>query len=205
MNKELWLVLGVAFAIGVAGWMLWTQGPASSATGPAVGVFLSAARVVDGIIAPGEYAHSATVADVLVYWANDDEVIHVGLISPGFGYVAIGFDPETVMLGANMILGAVESNGALTIRDDYGTGLIGHAPDVDRGGTSDVLAAAGRESEEGTTVEFTLALDSGDAMDKPLQPGETYRILVSYQLSKDSFRAKHSRRGVGEITLDSGT
>jgi hypothetical protein len=201
MTRELWWIIGIAIA-GIAGWFLLSGSPIGHATGPAPGPVIAAARAVDGIVAPGEYAHTTTVADVLVYWSNDEEVLHVGLISPGFGYVAIGFDPENVMLGANMILGAVDSNGAFTIRDDYGTGLIGHAADVDRGGTSDVLAAAGRQTDDGTTIEFTIPLDSGDPMDKPLLPGETYAILVAYQRSNDSFRAKHTRRDTGEITLD---
>ena len=156
---------------------------------------------VDGVIHPGEYAHEIDAAGFGVHWTNDMTVLQVGLLSPGAGYLAVGFDPENRMQGANYIVAYVDEGG-LAIRDDYGTGPVNHTADVELGGRNDVLSAAGREADGMTTVEFIIPLNSGDASDKRLMPGETYQILVAYHDTIDGFTVKHSRRGAGEIRLD---
>jgi len=162
---------------------------------------LSSVPIVDGIIHTGEYAHAMQAGGFRVYWTNDAVVLRVGLFSPGTGYVAIGLDPDRRMQGANFIIGTVR-NGLLEVRDDYGTGSVSHGPDIENGGDDNILAAAGRELNGQTTVEFVIPLDSGDRFDKPLEPGETYDILVSFHNTSDSFSTRHSQRGTGEIQLD---
>ncbi len=156
---------------------------------------------IDGTIVSGEYAHETTVAGVDVYWSNDATELNVGLVSPGTGFVAIGFDPERHMEGANIIIGAVHE-GELTIRDDFGVEPYVHIEDTARGGTDDIIAAAGNEWPDQTVIEFAIPLDSGDPMDKPLLPGHEYTILASYHSLLDDFSVKHTSRGSGTITLD---
>ncbi len=156
---------------------------------------------IDGAIGATEYAHSTEVAGVEVYWANDATYLRVGLVSPGTGYVAIGFDPVRQMEGANMILGYVQDGNAY-LRDDFGTEATAHMADVDGGGVDNILSAAGAEWTDQTVIEFIIPLDSGDPMDKPLVPGNTYTILVAYHDLIDGFTTRHSRRGTGEIRLD---
>jgi len=161
----------------------------------------SSVPIVDGIIHTGEYAHAMEAGGFRVYWTNDAIVLRMGLFSPGTGYVAIGLDPDRRMQGANFIIGAVR-NGQVEIRDDYGTGSLSHSSDIDNGGTDNILAAAGRELNGQTTIEFIIPLDSGDRFDKPLEPGEVYRVLVAFHDTSDSFSSRHSQRGSGEVRLD---
>ena len=170
--------------------------PTVSATLP------SSVPIVDGIIHTGEYAHAMEAGGFRVYWTNDAVILRMGLFSPGSGYVAIGLDPDRRMQGANFIIGTVR-NGQVEIRDDYGTGSLSHSSDIENGGTNDILAAAGREFNGQTTIEFIIPLDSGDRFDKPLEPGGTYKILVAFHNTSDSFSTRHSQRGSGEIRLDS--
>ncbi len=158
-------------------------------------------EAIDGIVFPGEYAHWTDAGGFEVHWTNDLNYLRVGLVSPGAGYVAIGFDPEYRMRGANFILGAVE-DGRLVMRDDYGDGSVSHTADTFLGGTNDILEGAGREVDGRTTIEFVIPLETRDAMDKTLVPGETYKILVAYHETSDLFTARHSRRGSGMIRLD---
>ncbi len=175
-----------------------TLGP----TGDAGKVFkLTPAVTVDGMVGEEEYPHTTEVVGVRVYWYNDAENIYVGLVSPGKGYVDIGFDPERRMQGANLILTAVK-DGEIATRDDYGVAQTNHAPDTGLGGEDNILDAAGAEDENGTVTEFVIPLDSGDRYDKALEPGESYTIIVSYHRTSDSFSTYHSERGYGEITLD---
>ncbi len=161
----------------------------------------SAAASLDGMIVAGEYAHQTEAGGFEVYWSNDAWNLRVGLMSPGAGYVAIGFDPDDGMAGANFILGAVRA-GRLVMRDDYGISATLHAPDTSVEGTTDILGAAGSETASGTCIEFVIPLDSGDQADKRLVPGHTYAILVAYHDTDDDFNMKHTRRGSGTIRLD---
>jgi len=161
----------------------------------------NSAPQIDGTIAPDEYAHAMEAGGFQVYWSNNESLLRVGLRSPGTGYIAIGFDPDHRMQGANYILCAVR-NGQVVTRDDFGTGPLAHSSDVANGGRDNVLEAAGTERNGQTTVEFVIPLDSGDPMDKPLMPGSTYQVLVAYHNSSDDFSDRHSQRGVGEIRLE---
>ncbi|MBE0636287.1 hypothetical protein IH601_09845 [Candidatus Bipolaricaulota bacterium] len=156
---------------------------------------------IDGVIVSGEYAHEMTVAGVQIHWANDAQQLRVGLVSPGTGFVAIGFDPDRRMEGANFIIGSMHE-GELTIRDDYGSESFAHVEDTSRGGVDDIIAADGNEWPDQTVIEFIIPLDSGDPMDKPLLPGHEYTVLVAYHSLQDSFSAKHTRQGSGLLKLD---
>ena len=157
---------------------------------------------IDGLIEEGEYPDSTVISGVTVYWSNNAEILKVGLASPGTGYLSIGFDPDRRMEEANFIL-AYMADGEIHTRDDYGIGMTSHGPDIDRGGADNVLAAAGVEWADSTIVEFMIPLDSGDPSDKPLLPGGTYTVLVAYHDLRDELTLRHSRRGTGEITLQS--
>ncbi len=172
------------------------QEPAPSVEGP-----LSPSFSIDGVIVSGEYPHETTVAGIDVYWANDAQHLRVGLVSPGTGFIAIGFDPESQMEGANYIIASVHE-GELTIRDDYGHEPLAHIEDTTRGGQDNILDAAGNQWADQTVVEFLIPLDSGDLMDKPLLPGHEYTILAAYHSMDDSFSARHTRRGTGQMKLD---
>ena len=156
---------------------------------------------IDGAIGSTEYANSTEIAGVEVYWANDATYLRVGLVAPATGFVAIGFDPVRRMEGANFILGYVE-DGKGYFRDDFGTESTAHIADVDLGGVENIVSSAGAEWVDQTILEFIIPLDSGDAMDKPLVPGNTYTVLLAYHDLQDGFTTRHSRRGTGEIQLD---
>lgn len=156
---------------------------------------------IDGTIVAGEYAHEMTVAGVDVYWSNDAHQLRMGLVSPGTGYVSIGFDPDRQMEGANFILASMHE-GELTIRDDFGHEPLAHVEDAMRGGEDNIITAAGNEWPDQTVVEFIIPLDSGDPMDKPLTPGHQYTVLVAYHSLLDSFSSRHTRRGSGQLQLD---
>ena len=70
---------------------------------------------IDGRIVEREYRNAFLDAatGMSVYWQNDDETLYVGLESPGTGWLAIGFGPQRMMQGANILIGAI-ANGMLT-------------------------------------------------------------------------------------------
>jgi len=154
---------------------------------------------IDGVIGDKEYHHtlSDSATGITVNWQNDASYLHVGLVSPGTGWVAIGFAPEQRMKGANIIIGAVK-DGELLMQDHFGTAPTSHREDS----TSQIVQAAGTEADGKTVIEFVIPLQSNDPSDKPLQLGQTVSVILAYHASSDSFSTRHSKRTTTQITLD---
>ena len=53
-----------------------------------------------------------------------------------------------------------------------------------------------------TSISFTIPRNSGDALDKPLVPGVSYKIIVAYGPNgADEFGSYHGSRGSFETEL----
>jgi len=139
------------------------------------------------------------VGDFTFKWRTSEETIDVILSAPTTGWVAVGFDPETMMNGANFIMGYVQGETVM-ISDEFGDGNFTHKPDTDLGGTDDVSNAQGTEAGSTTQISFTIPLDSGDSYDKPLVAGQTYKIIFAHG-NADDFTTKHSVRTSADIEL----
>ena len=181
-----------------------TEEPAAATTAPEPTEATSGVTwQADGVIDEGEYPHVVEAAGVTFHWANDDQNLYAAMAAETSGWVSVGFDPEVRMQGANYVLGYVE-DGEAFIQDMFGVkpaGMGSHPPDVELGGSDDILAYAGREESGVTVIEFKIPLDSGDEYDKPLSPGESYDLITAVG-SGDDFDSIHVARGRGRITLD---
>ncbi len=143
------------------------------------------------------------VAGVDVAWRVVDEQLEVILEARTTGWIAIGFDPDSRMAGANIIIGYVD-DGELFIADDYGTAGFAHDRDTNIGGTNDIIESHGSEANGRTTLRFAIPLDSGDEKDKPLRRGGRHQVLVAHgRDGDDSFVGYHANRGMFEIVLPS--
>jgi hypothetical protein len=157
----------------------------------------------DGAIGEGEYAHQTEAAGVALHWANDAQYLYGALEAQTEGWVAVGFDPEDRMQGANYIFGYV-SGDRTTVEDMFGVRPFGpgsHPSDEQLGGQNHVAEFGGLEEGGRTLIEFKIPLDSGDEYDKPLRAGSTYPILLAMGPS-DSIMMYHSGRDYSEITID---
>lgn len=155
--------------------------------------------VADGKITPGEYPKSKAYGDYEISWSADDQYIYIAMKAKTTGWVAVGFGPETLMKNADIVEGYV-SDAKLTIQDMFSTGDFGpHPPDIQQGGTNDILESGGTEENGYTVIEFKHKLDTGDKFDKPLIKG-TNKILWAYGSDDQPF-LKHLTRGYGELDL----
>lgn len=156
---------------------------------------------IDGVVGAGEYRNALTdpTTGIRLDWQNDSRILYVALTAPGTGWVGIGFDPDSRMQGANYILGAV-ADGAVSITDEFGVSGVTHRTDAQ----TNVIQAAGQESESVTVIEFAIPLASGDAEDKPLAPGQLVTVLLGMSATQDAFSARHTARSTITITLDGG-
>jgi hypothetical protein len=140
--------------------------------------------------------------DFTLRWATmPGDSLAVELSAPTTGWVAVGFDPDSIMLGANIIIGYVVS-GTPTLRDDYGWQVTGHRDDLLLGGTRDLTVDGATEAGGTTEIRFTIPLDSGDPYDKPLVPGSTYPIILAMGPNgADDFSTQHQAVAVAQISL----
>ncbi len=149
----------------------------------------------------GEEGWQTVTAEGISFgWRVMGDSLEVELTGPTTGWVAAGFDPESMMNGSNLIIGYV-SGGTVSVRDDWGTSQTQHESDVSLGGTDDVTVDGGSESDGETTIEFTIPLDSGDQYDRPLQEGDTYSVILAIGSDgADDFTSYHQTAAV--VSLD---
>ncbi len=150
-----------------------------------------------------EYQHTLEVKNMQFSWTVEGDQIHVQLSAKTTGWVGIGFDPETAMQGANIIIGAVKK-GKFKVEDHYGDRKRGHSSDEKLGGKNDVVDPSGSEADGVTTISFSFPLDTGDKYDKPINPEATSRVMLAYGSGKDSFKTRHPYRTVYEINYSTG-
>jgi len=141
----------------------------------------------------------ASLIGMKLQWKFDGQDLEIVLTAPTTGWVAIGFDPSTMMKDANFILAYVK-DGQVSAIDQYGSQLTNHSPDTTLGGTDDVTAVSG--SDDGNTTEVTLRIpaNSGDKYDHALAPGEEHTVLLAYG-PKDDFETQHTARGKLKLIL----
>jgi len=169
----------------------------------AVAPFLPA-ESIDGRIAAGEYPFEASFNLVTVYWRINGETISMALDAATPGWVALGLEPEDAMAGADMIFGWVQ-DGKTTVLDCYATGPFGpHPPDIELGGTDDLIYSAGSQEQGRTVIEFSRSLISDDQYDKPFSLSRPVRIIWAVS-DDDDFDANHVQAGFGVLELGSGT
>ena len=150
-----------------------------------------------------DYQHKLEAEDMTVFWTVDQDKIHVKLTAKTTGWVAIGFDPENAMQGADIIIGAVK-NDKVKIEDHYGDRKRGHASDEKLGGKNNMLNPAGEEADGVTTISFSLALDTKEEWDKPIVPEKMSRMMIAYGAGRDSFNDRHAFRSVYDINYATG-
>lgn len=150
-----------------------------------------------------EYEHTLDTGDMQVYWTVDGDQIHMKLSAKTEGWVAFGFDPESAMQGADIIIGAVK-NGKVKIEDHYGDRKRGHSSDEKLGGKNDVLNPQGMEENGVTTISFSRPLTASEEWDKPIDPSKMSRMMIAYGSGADSFRRGHAFRAVYDINYSTG-
>ncbi|RKX78764.1 MAG: hypothetical protein DRP60_05175 [Spirochaetes bacterium] len=137
------------------------------------------------------------VAGILFSWRIENGYLEGELKSPGKGWVAVGFNPENLMQGADFVIGYVE-DGNVYVRDDYGSWYTSHDSDISMNGSEDIEVLGGGEDESGTTVQFRKPLSSEDANDHTFTIGEEIPVIFAYS-NEDSFTGMHLKKGKTKI------
>jgi hypothetical protein len=128
--------------------------------------------------------------NMVVSWKIEGDNITFTMKAKTTGWVAVGFNPTTMMKDANILIGRVKK-GKAKVEDHFGISSIKHKKDKRARGKSNVSNVSGSEENGWTTLSFTIPLDSKDKADQPLDPKAETTLLLAYG-KKDSFKDKHS-------------
>jgi len=149
-----------------------------------------------------DFKHTLEDSNVTFNWSLEENAIHIQLSAKTTGWVAVGFNPEKMMLHSNIIMGYVKKD-AVKITDHFGTGDRAHKADSKIGGTNHVSDKMGTEKDGVTEISFRIPLDSGDSYDKAVNSGKNI-ILLAHGAGRDSFKSVHDYRAVYEVDLTTG-
>ena len=149
------------------------------------------------------YDHEMEEKGVTFAWKVDGDTLHCKLSAKTKGWVAVGFNPEEKMKGANYIIGYVKGD-EVKVEDHYGDKTVNHATDKKLGGTSDVTLVGGSEKGGTTTIEFTIPMDSGDQYDSALVADGDTVVLLAMGPPRDSFKARHKKQAIKTVNLSTG-
>jgi len=161
---------------------------------------------LDGVIAPGEYEFSSRFkgGNFVIYWRVEGDAVHFAMVGKTSGWVSLGLGPGKAMKDADMYIGWVTNGGEVFLVDAYSTGAVGpHPPDTDLGGTDDILAYGGIESNGFTVIEFKRLLVTGDRYDKNIPAYGRVNIIWATGPS-DGFNTMHQRDGSGRLDFGTG-
>ena len=168
--------------------------------------WLGHSQAVDGVIGSGEYAFGASYDDggFTLFWNAEGDTATFAVSAATRGWISLGLEPEDAMQGADMIFGWVTESGNVTVLDCYATGPYGPPPpDITLGGSSDLLDAAGTETDGRTVLEFTRKLSTGDRYDKNIPAAGSLRIIWAYG-EEDLPDGLHPARGFGTLEIAAG-
>jgi len=184
------LTLALAATLGAPRRLLSLLGPAH------------APHQLDGRITPGEYRFDWTdeTTKLRFAWSIVGDRLVGAIQSPDTGWVAVGFGGAgPLMFGADIAMGSVGARGAL-VQDHYADSPTNQQPDTALGGTNDILASAGLETPEGTTIEFERPLAAHDSTDVAIEAGQTHVIMASAE--SDDLEQYHMGGRKAVVLLD---
>jgi len=157
---------------------------------------------IDGMVGEAEYAHQVVdeLTGMMLHWTLVGDRVFMAVTSPGLGWIAVGLDPDgPIMNGADYWMGYV-LDGETVFEDHWGDSAASHTHDTEVGGSDDILAFAGSESEDSTTIEFERLILTDDAFDKPMPNGEVF-VQLAYS-TKDDWTTYHGSKTRNTVTVD---
>jgi hypothetical protein len=118
---------------------------------------------------------------------------------PTAGWVAVGFNPKTVMKDAHIILGAV-INGKPSVIEEFGTGMFSHKPVASVFGKTELISSDCSIESGHTTVLFSIPLESANGKIAKIVAGRETKVIFAAGAS-DDIQKKHVHIAKKTITF----
>jgi DOMON domain len=142
---------------------------------------------------------SRTVNGMTFQWSFSKDNLHCKVIAPTKGWVAIGFNTVDELSGTNLIMGAVEQDFVM-IDDRFIVKPGSHKSITELGGSEALTQRAGSESNNNTTISFSIPLSVNDKFHHDLQEGKEYYVLMAFS-QEDDFQHHSIMRTTIKIKL----
>ncbi|OLS20777.1 MAG: hypothetical protein HeimC2_35960 [Candidatus Heimdallarchaeota archaeon LC_2] len=142
---------------------------------------------IDGQIANGEYFTTFIddLSGIQVYWEHDMSVFTIGLVAPGTGWISLGIGPS--MQDSTMYMGGIENGDTYCVDLD---GLENWLHEDD--GTNDIIDCVASETDDQTTLEFTIPMNPTDSLDTVLEVKKVYSMFLAYHRTSDDRTLIHT-------------
>lgn len=134
-----------------------------------------------------------------VEWAYEGDQLAFRLHSPYQGWVALGFNADNDIVGSNLVMGAVDGEGAW-VEEFYVVGHGNQQPVRALGGEAAVSTFVGMENASGTSFHFAINTQIQDAYRYDLREGSKVWLICAYSMQDDFGHHAIMRRHV-QVTL----
>ncbi|XP_008207690.1 MOXD1 homolog 1 [Nasonia vitripennis] len=126
--------------------------------------------------------------NVVLEWdPTDDENVTFRVTAKTLGYIGLGFNDKSHMMGADIVLAWVDDHTRIaTLLDSHGVESNNAAPETDA--SQDVHLLHGSQNDTHTVVTFTRRWQSCDPQDRSLT-GDTVRVLWALHESDPELNA----------------
>ncbi len=151
----------------------------------------------DGAIGEAEYRglYADAATGIAVHWQADSARLHCGLVSPGRGWLAIGFG-SSGMNGSVMAFALAGRDGKWSVEEHAGKAFYRHA----RAGSQRLSGAAGLSGGR-TVMEFSIPLALGSG--KVISADAALPFILAFHKDRTA-GGKHSKRSSGTMVLEPG-
>ena len=125
--------------------------------------------------------YSATAAGETLKWKVNGPSLDCKLSAPTTGWVAVGFNSQPLMEGANIIMGYVTGGTSAVLGDLHGVSHTHPADAVDN-----LTNKAGTDNGTTTEITFTIPMaNDANSQDFALTQGGTYWLIMTYGANGD--------------------
>lgn len=134
-----------------------------------------------------------------VEWEYEGDELTFKLHSPYQGWVALGFNTDNDFVSSNLVMGAVDDQGA-RVEEFYVVGYGNQQPVQALGGEAAVSTFLGMENAGGTSFHFAINTKIQDAYRYDLHEGSKIWLICAYSMQDDFGHHAIMRRHV-QVTL----
>ncbi|MBI2909555.1 MAG: hypothetical protein HYX92_18085 [Chloroflexi bacterium] len=154
----------------------------------------------DGVIGPREYfiTRALDEGNYEISYRTDGRYIYVGLKVKTSGWVGVGISAGEGMRNGDIVFAYVTDDGRAIVEDHFGVSATQHLPDIELGGTSDIVEFGGKEEGGYTIIEFKRPVASKDKFDISLVEG-MQTLIWAYGV--DDSPEKHVAMGYIDVRL----
>ena len=155
---------------------------------------------VDGTIGADEYANTAAHEDsgTTMAWTIEGDTLYFAMTMPSRGWAGVGFASEITdkKQGFDMYIVTMQDDAPVVL--DMYQAATRNAPelDEDEGGSNSILESAAVHADDVWTVEFSRPLDTGEATDVAIVPGNEMIVTGASTVNMDLAR-RHERSNRG--------